>query len=149
MFSKFLTAFGAGIAVMALGCGGDAAATRTNASNQSTAPPPATTSAGDKSSSTSSKSVAPSANAPTDEVAEARAKLSKEDLALVEAQEWCAVNNEGRLGTMGVPLKLTIKGKPVFLCCSGCKRKAEADPDKTLAKVEELKRKKASELHKG
>lgn len=77
------------------------------------------------------------------EVAAERAKLSPEDRALVEAQEWCAINTGERLGSMGPPLKLDIKGQPVFLCCGGCRKKAEADPDKTLAKVAELKAKKA------
>jgi hypothetical protein len=76
-----------------------------------------------------------------DEVAAERAKLSKEDRTLVDAQEWCVVNSGGRLGSMGAPVKLMIKGQPVFLCCAGCKRKAESDPDKTLAKLEDLKRK--------
>ena len=71
--------------------------------------------------------------------------MSPEDRALVDAQEWCAVSNDERLGAMGPPLKLDIKGRAAFVCCKGCKRKAEADPDKTLAKVEELKaRKKAT-----
>jgi hypothetical protein len=34
-----------------------------------------------------------------------------------------------------------VKDQPVFLCCKGCRRKALADPDKTLAKVAELKAK--------
>jgi hypothetical protein len=33
----------------------------------------------------------------------------------------------------------------VFVCCKSCKRKAEADPDATLAKVAELKAKKKKE----
>lgn len=90
----------------------------------------------------------PQADAPTgqtklDEVAAERAKLDPADRALVEAQEWCVVQTGERLGSMGPPLKLDIKGQPVFVCCKGCKRKAEADPDKTLATVAELKAKKA------
>jgi hypothetical protein len=73
-----------------------------------------------------------------------RAKLSPEDRALVEAQEWCVQSND-RLGEMGPPIKVMIKDKPVFLCCDGCEKDAKADPDKTLAKVEELKKKKAAE----
>jgi hypothetical protein len=69
-----------------------------------------------------------------------RAKLSPEDQSLVAAQEFCAISDE-RLGVMGPPVKLVIKGQPVFLCCGNCKKKALADPDKTLAKVEELKAK--------
>lgn len=80
-----------------------------------------------------------------DEVAAERAKLSSADRALVDAQEWCAVNIEERLGAMGPPVKLELKGQPVFLCCQGCKRKAEADPDKTLKVVADLKAKKAAE----
>jgi hypothetical protein len=69
-----------------------------------------------------------------------RAKLSSEDQTLVAAQELCAISDE-RLGVMGPPVKLVIKGQPVFLCCGNCKKKALADPEKTLAKVEELKAK--------
>jgi hypothetical protein len=81
----------------------------------------------------------------TDDVAIERAKLIPEDRELVEAQEWCVISTDERLGSMGPPLKLDIKGQPVFICCKGCKRKAEADPDKTLAKVEELKAKAKAE----
>lgn len=76
------------------------------------------------------------------DVADERAKLSAEDRLLVDAQEWCVVSTDERLGSMGPPVKLTIKGQPVFLCCKGCQKKAEADPDKTIAKLEELKAKK-------
>lgn len=78
-----------------------------------------------------------------DEVAEERAKLSPDDRKLVEAQEWCVVSDDERLGSMGAPIKLMIKETPVFVCCKGCKKKAESDPDKTLAKLAELKVKKA------
>jgi hypothetical protein len=80
-----------------------------------------------------------------DEVAAERAKLDPADRALVEAQEWCVVQTDERLGSMGPPLKLDIKGQPVFVCCKGCRKKAEADPDKTLAKVEGLKAKAKAE----
>jgi hypothetical protein len=40
---------------------------------------------------------------------------------------------------MDVPVKITVKDQPVFLCCDHCKAAALADPDKTLAKVKELK----------
>ena len=83
--------------------------------------------------------------AKTDDVAAERAKLSPADRALVEAQEWCVISTDERLGSMGTPLKLDIKGQPVFVCCKGCKKEAESDPDKTLAKVEELKAKAKAE----
>ena len=90
----------------------------------------------------------PAASPAADEVAAERAKLDPADRALVEAQEWCAVSTDERLGSMGPPIKLDIKGTPVFICCKGCKRKAEADPDATLATVAQLKAKAAKQPHK-
>lgn len=72
-----------------------------------------------------------------------RAKLPPDERRLVDAQDVCAVEEENRLGSMGKPYKVTIKGKPVFLCCKGCEKRALADPDKTLGRVEELKAKNA------
>jgi hypothetical protein len=69
------------------------------------------------------------------------ARLSPEDRKIAEAQKYCAVENKNRLGGMGVPFKLVLKGKTVFLCCDGCKDDAEKEPDKTLAKAEELRSK--------
>ena len=67
------------------------------------------------------------------------ATLSSEDRQIAEAQKFCAVMNHQKLGSMGAPLKLEIKGEPVFLCCAGCKTKALKNPDETLAKVAALK----------
>jgi hypothetical protein len=83
-----------------------------------------------------------------DDAAEAKvqaalAKLPAEDRKLAEEQKFCAVLNDNRLGSMGTPVKVLVKGEPVFLCCEGCEKKALADPDKTLAKVGELKEKAA------
>jgi hypothetical protein len=67
------------------------------------------------------------------------AKLSPDDRALAEQQKFCAVNTDSRLGSMDEPVKVMVAGQPVFLCCGSCKKKALADPDKTLARVKELK----------
>jgi len=67
------------------------------------------------------------------------AKLSPEDRKLAEAQKFCAVQTKSRLGSMGTPIKIMLKGQPVFLCCDHCQSKAEADPDKTLAQAEKLR----------
>ena len=72
------------------------------------------------------------------------AKLSDEDRPLAEAQGYCVVTSEP-LGSMGTPIKLVVNEQPVFICCKGCEKKAKSDPDKTLAKVEELKAKVKSE----
>jgi hypothetical protein len=77
-------------------------------------------------------------------IAAALDKLSPEDRKLAEAQKFCAVDSENRLGAMGKPAKIMVKGEPVFLCCKHCVEEAEKDPDKTLAKLKELKAKTAS-----
>jgi hypothetical protein len=79
-----------------------------------------------------------------DEAGEAKvsavlAKLSPEDRQLAESQRFCAVMSRERLGRMGTPIKLDIKGQAVFVCCKGCKPKALKNPDVTLAKVAEMK----------
>jgi hypothetical protein len=68
----------------------------------------------------------------------ALAQLAPEDRKLAEAQKVCPVTGAA-LGEMGAPVKVTVKGQAVFLCCDGCKKKALADPDKTLAAVEKAK----------
>lgn len=75
------------------------------------------------------------------------AKLSPEDRKLAEAQKLC-VEEDNPLGAMGVPVKIMLKGQPVFVCCKGCVEKAQEDPDKTLAKVKELKAKNGKTLPK-
>ncbi|OHB80624.1 MAG: hypothetical protein A2V98_01125 [Planctomycetes bacterium RBG_16_64_12] len=69
------------------------------------------------------------------DVQAALAKLSEEDRALAAAQKTCPVSDEP-LGSMGTPVKVTVKGRDVFLCCPGCEGEIKADPDKYLAKLE-------------
>lgn len=75
------------------------------------------------------------------------AKLPAAQRAAAEAQKFCAINTKGLLGSMGAPIKLELDGKPVYLCCSGCTKKAQANPAATLAKVEELKQAGMKEGH--
>ena len=81
----------------------------------------------------------PAMTAKEKKIVAARAKLPPEDRTLVEAQDYCAVMPEQKLGAMGVPLKVMITGQPVFLCCKGCKGSAEDEPEATLRAAEELK----------
>ena len=67
--------------------------------------------------------------------AEEFAKLSAEDRAAAEKQKVCPVSDEP-LGSMGVPLKVEVKGRTVFLCCEGCEESLKNDPDKYLAKLD-------------
>ncbi len=59
-----------------------------------------------------------------------RAKLSPEDRKLVEAQEWCVINNDDRLGgEMGMPIKLMIKGRArISFAARVAKRKRKPTP---------------------
>jgi hypothetical protein len=66
------------------------------------------------------------------EIRETLAKLSPADRALAEKQKFCAVLRDSRLGSMGAPIKLTVNGKTVFICCEGCQKKALANPEATL-----------------
>lgn len=63
-------------------------------------------------------------------------KLPIEDRKLAIEQRICPVG-EGHLGDpdMGPPVKMMVKGTPVFICCEGCRGKVEKDPDGILIKV--------------
>jgi YHS domain-containing protein len=71
---------------------------------------------------------------------EGLAELSEADRALAEKQKVCPVSGS-LLGSMGKPLKVTVKGKTVFLCCAHCEAKIKADPDKYLAKLDAAEKK--------
>lgn len=76
------------------------------------------------------------------------AKLSPEDRKIAEEQKFCVIEPENRLGAMGKPIKVMLKGDdgqehPVFLCCKGCVKEAKAHPAETLAKLKEIKEKSA------
>jgi len=75
----------------------------------------------------------------TTDIAEALVLLSDVDRALARSQKFCAVQTDSLLGSMGTPIKIDVKGQPVFLCCKGCKTRAMNDPEATLAAVVELK----------
>jgi Cu(I)/Ag(I) efflux system membrane fusion protein len=79
------------------------------------------------------------AEAPSAKVQAALARLSAADRKLAEAQRLCAVQQGNRLGTMGVPFKALIAGRPVFLCCQGCEEEARARPQETLQAVDRLR----------
>ncbi len=72
-------------------------------------------------------------------VTENLAKLPPADRAAAEAQKSCPVLAGSVLGSMGKPVKVTLDGKSVFLCCSGCEEKASSEPAKVLARAEELR----------
>jgi uncharacterized protein (TIGR03000 family) len=73
-------------------------------------------------------------------IADNLARLTAEERKLAEVQSVCPITGDP-LGALGVPVKITLKGQPVLLCCKDCIEKAKAEPDKTLAKVKEAKQK--------
>ena len=56
------------------------------------------------------------------------------DAALIKRQAKCPVMDEP-LGSMGQPIKVLVGEKPIFLCCKGCIKKIQAEPQKYLAMV--------------
>lgn|GEM_PF-991306 len=78
------------------------------------------------------KPAAPTTSAPPDK---AWLKgLAEADRPRALRQKICPVTGKN-LGSMGVPPKLTVRGRTVFLCCDGCSGAIEADPEKYLAKL--------------
>ncbi|MFO0842299.1 MAG: TIGR03000 domain-containing protein [Gemmataceae bacterium] len=73
------------------------------------------------------------------EVAANLAKLLPNDRDSAGRQKFCAVQEGVRLGAMGVPLKVQVKGESVFLCCKGCEQKANSAADGTLETARKLK----------
>ncbi len=67
------------------------------------------------------------------------ARLPPADRALAEQQRTCPILKDSRLGSMGPPVKLTLAGETVFLCCAGCKGQATTNPEQTAARVKELR----------
>ena len=74
------------------------------------------------------------------EIKTALAKLPAADKTVALSQRWCPIQQGNRLGSMGTPVKVVVAGKPVFLCCAGCKKKAIADEKGTLKAAETLKK---------
>jgi Cu/Ag efflux protein CusF len=68
----------------------------------------------------------------------ALAKLGAAERRLAEAQVFCPVVTENRLGSMGPPVKVVLKGRSVLLCCPACEEAARSDPDRTLARVDKF-----------
>jgi len=76
------------------------------------------------------------------------AALAPVERGPARAQGYCAVMPDNPLGSMGAPVKVNVGDKAVYLCCAGCRRKALANPERTLANVAELQRKVAAAARK-
>lgn len=60
--------------------------------------------------------------------------LSPEDQALVARQKICPVTGKP-LGSMGTPVKVSVTGKDVMICCEGCESRLKKDPKAYLSKI--------------
>jgi len=67
------------------------------------------------------------------------AKLGAADRQLAEAQRFCPILANSRLGGMGPPVKLVLDGETVFVCCENCVEPAQAAPKKTAEAVRSLR----------
>lgn len=76
------------------------------------------------------KPVATDSTAPAEN--DPMAALTDAERAAVLAQKICPVTSEP-LGSMGSPLKVTVEGRDVWLCCEGCVDAIKKDPAKYLA----------------
>jgi Cu(I)/Ag(I) efflux system membrane fusion protein len=74
--------------------------------------------------------------APSDDDLKNLDELSEADRKLALAQRVCPVTG-APLGSMGVPVKMTLRGQTVFLCCQGCVGKAKRSPDEMLKKLKD------------
>ena len=82
------------------------------------------------------QSSAPADEGMTPKIVAAFAELSEEDRALAEKQRICPVT-EMRLGSMGIPLKVDVDGRTVFICCEGCREPLLEESERFLAKLDE------------
>ncbi len=63
------------------------------------------------------------------------AELTEADRAAAMKQHVCPVTGE-MLGTMGKPIKVSVKDHDVWICCDGCTKQLQDAPDKYLAKLQ-------------
>lgn len=80
----------------------------------------------------------PAGDDETDAVREALSELPPADRVLAQKQRICPVTDMP-LGSMGTPIKVNVNGRPVFLCCEGCRESLLAEPAKYLAKLPEVR----------
>ena len=106
------------------GCGEQAATTGTSGTSTSTT--------SDNAAEDAAADPAADATADTDEPL---AALTAADRAAVVAQKICPVSDED-LGSMGTPIKVTVDGKDLYVCCDACVEEAKSNFAKYLAKIE-------------
>jgi Cu(I)/Ag(I) efflux system membrane fusion protein len=61
-------------------------------------------------------------------------QLAPADQALAARQKLCPVTGQP-LGSMGLPARVVVGNRVVFLCCEGCEPELKRDPNKYLSKL--------------
>lgn len=61
-------------------------------------------------------------------------RATKADTAAIAHQKVCPVMDE-KLGSMGVPWKVNVNGRDVYVCCKGCIKFIQKDPKKYFTKI--------------
>jgi YHS domain-containing protein len=79
------------------------------------------------------KGAAAAASLSDEEVAEIK-KLPAGEAEHALAQMVCPVSDE-KLGSMGMPLKVTAEGRTFYLCCKGCNQEVKDNPSAVVAKL--------------
>lgn len=64
-------------------------------------------------------------------------RAGDQDRAAIQAQRLCPVMKKP-LGAHGVPWKIAVEGNDIFVCCAGCIRKVQEDPQRYLARARDL-----------
>ena len=77
------------------------------------------------------------------------AQLGPEDQQLAEQQKYCPMMEGVRLGEMGRPHRIEVKGESVFVCCQNCARLAQEDPERALTQIKELRKAREKALSDG
>lgn len=63
----------------------------------------------------------------------AATRAGDQDRAAIQAQAICPVMNKP-LGAHGLPWKVSVDGNDIFVCCAGCIRKVQENPQRYLAR---------------
>ncbi len=63
------------------------------------------------------------------------AEMSEPDRSAALKQAVCPVSRQ-TLGSMGTPVKVSIDGREVFLCCAGCEEQLRREPERYFSVLE-------------
>jgi hypothetical protein len=63
-----------------------------------------------------------------------REPADDDDQALAARQKVCPVTGK-RLGSMGMPVRVSVGGKAVLICCEGCEAALKKAPEKYLSRL--------------